>query len=325
MHYYAVLLVLPFCIAELALYAMERRVRTWVWLALALGVLPLLMYLPLIQANRRFASVFWGRPSMASLQESLLFVISSAIVPICILALWAAAQALISRRGLEQARRRTTIPTREFICVAGFIAIPLAAVMVARLFTGAYTHRYAIPGLIGICVLIAWCFGHATRGRTRAAVGAAVCITVYFALWHVYLFRWSGTNDHGETVRWLQQRIPAGSRVALLEPHTFMEISHQRPELGEQVFYIADPELALRYIGTDAVDRSLLNIMPLARLSVIGVDRVLSLNEPLFLYTQGGPWSWLLIHLSRERVPLSLVATDGHHILWRADLSRTAP
>ena len=47
-HYYAVLAMIPFGFAEAVLLLRTRRIRWGVWLALACGTLPLIVFWPLL-------------------------------------------------------------------------------------------------------------------------------------------------------------------------------------------------------------------------------------------------------------------------------------
>ena len=321
-HYYSVLLFVPFGLAELVRTVSERRLRAPVWIAMALGIIPLLCYLPLIKSSRKFATVFWGRPNAGSVQEFLFFAMGSAIVPICLLAIWAGTRLLVFRpeTGLEERRNNVTIPLCDFVCIASFIGLPLLAVVLARVVTGAYSHRYVIAAVIGLCIFISCCFGRTARAKTGAALVAAACLSLYFLVWQVHQLRWLERNNHLESALWLQKHAPSATRIGVLEPHIFFELWHQSPELRDRVFYVAEPAMALRYIGTDAVDRGVLGMEPWVHFSVVPLRDFLALKQPILLYSQGGAWSWLIPYLAQSGVPLSVVSADTHRTLWNADL-----
>ncbi len=66
-HYYAVLLLFPFGVAELVRYYETRKFDWALYFAIGVSMLPLVFSLPVIRAASSFSSHFWSKPSWTSL------------------------------------------------------------------------------------------------------------------------------------------------------------------------------------------------------------------------------------------------------------------
>ncbi|HYZ75289.1 MAG TPA: glycosyltransferase family 39 protein, partial [Chthoniobacterales bacterium] len=176
-HYYAVLLLLPFGMAELVRY-FERRKFDWgLYIAIAVSVLPLIFSLPVIRASSKYSSHFWAKPSWTSLisfYENLLLPAALALMLIALisgLSMYWRTDELQKRRWEEQP------PAHEFALAIGFVLLPTVAVCLAKFVTGAFTSRYAIYTVIGLSILLAWSL--AKIGRNTRVLGLVLAgITV---------------------------------------------------------------------------------------------------------------------------------------------------
>jgi hypothetical protein len=67
LHYYAVFAVVPFFIAEAVLVLQARRLRVVVWLALACGPVPLLVFWPLLSKFKAYYGAhIWAKAEKAA-------------------------------------------------------------------------------------------------------------------------------------------------------------------------------------------------------------------------------------------------------------------
>jgi 4-amino-4-deoxy-L-arabinose transferase-like glycosyltransferase len=62
-HYYAVLLLVPLCLGELARTLAARRLDVWVWVAFLGALVPFVAFIRLVRASHGYSAGFWGRPS----------------------------------------------------------------------------------------------------------------------------------------------------------------------------------------------------------------------------------------------------------------------
>jgi 4-amino-4-deoxy-L-arabinose transferase-like glycosyltransferase len=148
-------------------------------------------------------------------------------------------------------------PAYETVAVAAFLLIPLAGVILAHAVTHAYTHRYALPAVIGLAVVPLALYR--LEGR-RTAVGAAAAATLVVAFLVVSVSREQDASrlatDQRRTVRFLQEHAGIGAPILIDNPHTFLELSHVAPpRLARRFVYIADPNWESTQRGLPAVGR----------------------------------------------------------------------
>src|SRR5882724_7462417 len=70
-HYYCVVSFFPFIAAETVWTLLNRRLRIWVWLAFCIGLLPLIIFWPVLSRFRAYYGAhFWAVPSLAGAEAS---------------------------------------------------------------------------------------------------------------------------------------------------------------------------------------------------------------------------------------------------------------
>ena len=318
-HYYAVLLLPALFLAEMAWVWEKRHIRWPIWLALAAGVSPLLIWLPLIQAARGYSGTFWAKATAGSVAEFYEFVLLPALLPVMALA-FTASVLHYWRRSRGGSTFAPTFP--EVVCVLTVSAMPVAAVALGRFVTGAYTHRYVIFATVGIVIFITWLLAQVLGGRTVPALVCAALLSLFFAARETRSFRMAGgRSNHFSDIEFLTKRAPAGD-IAIADPHLFFELSHQAPPaLRSRIYYVADRAAALRNVGTDAVDRSVIDMKPFAGLRVRGLEDVLASEQQVRIYGHPAYWAWLVGEFMERGVPLGITGASNARLLLVAEPS----
>lgn len=324
-HYYSVLLFPVFALAEVVRWRTDRTLRWWAWLSLIGGAVPLILYLPLIRSATTYSGTFWAKVTALSLNEFFSYVLFPAIVPLGALLLWGMTACLTRTDGEEATAgdNRPRIPLAEVILVLGYVAIPVLAIVLALTVTGAYTHRYALPSIIGLSVCGAWMFSELFIMRTRSALIAAAMLSLFVMTKQARSLRSiSSAYDHTAVTHFLEKQIAKGSAVAIVDPHLFFELSHQAPAIRDLIFYVAERELALQHLHTDAVDRGILDMSRWAPLHVRKLRDVLGSGRPFFIYGYPATYGWLVAELACRRVPMSVIESFEGRLLLFVDLER---
>jgi hypothetical protein len=151
--------VLSLGMIELSLEIRSRRLRLPVWIALLLGCLTSLYWLPLFRQFRVFTQgdrgpLYAAAPHLRSFaislftlsNQSLLFLFLLALV--CLLAL---AVRIKPNQPPSSGARADLSPLWSI--ALSLAAYPFVTFLVARLFSGIYTVRYALPGTLGFILL----------------------------------------------------------------------------------------------------------------------------------------------------------------------------
>jgi hypothetical protein len=328
-HYYAVLIFVPLAAGELARTIMRRRLDPWVWLVFALATIPLWVFLPLIQSGRRLAGTFWAKPRwfapvlfyenlLAQAASSAIFLFIGILV---LLTLYAIVR---SSLGAEpKVRPESRIPADEVVAALGYLAIPVLAVLLAKLATGAFTDRYAMVAVLGLAVIIPWgayliLDGRATMGIALAAV----------------LFSWFVVKDGIEpalkqrrelaglqdTFEFLRTAAPGQAPLVIASPHLFFQLSHYAPpELASRFVYLADRAAALHYLKTDTVELGMQEFGRWTPMSIEDYRSYVRAHPRFLLFGDTGAWVWLLPHLRATGARLRLVAAEGSLHLFLVD------
>jgi hypothetical protein len=317
-HYYAVLLLFPFGLAELVRYWERKRFDWGTSLAIAASVLPLVFSLPVIRAASKYSSHFWARPSwtlVISFYEDLLIPSGFALLLIGIIS----GLVIYIRRdeGVEQSRVMR-VPAHEFALALGFVLLPTVAIFVAKFVTGAFTSRYAIYAVIGVSILLAWSF--ARIGRSSYWLGLLLAGTVAFCSLIIGVrqyqqFRWNSVLEE-QTFDFLAS---AGKNLPLvvLSPHQFFVQSH-RSSVNRRghLIYLGDVPLALKYTGTDTVERGLLTLRNYAPLDVEDYHRFIATHQSCLAYGYPDPFGWVLEDLMQSGWRVSVKGRHDGSLLY---------
>ena len=223
MHYYSVVIFAPIVAGELFRSWQRRNLWTPVWLGVAIGCTPLLLYLPLIRSASSYGATFWAKATVGSLGAFIWFLMYPATLPLVAFAIY---RAFTWLRNMPGARPKTAAgvyaPIAEVVAVCGYMALPVLAIVLGRAVTGAYTHRYAIAAVVGTAVTCAWLLSSAFGGRTRPALYLCSLLTVFF------LARdgrsapsTAAAHDRRSHIEFLNSQRPADTPIAIADPHLF--------------------------------------------------------------------------------------------------------
>jgi hypothetical protein len=248
-HYYAVFAYLPLACGELARTRRSRQFDWGIWIAFALGGVPLVWRLATILGVVKGFAHTWAP---AYLRQGLEFW-ETGLMPLGpYLALLAGVLALMKwSANSASPEEDPTAPEHEWVAGALFLAIPLAAVIGGLLVTHMFTGRYALIGLIGFCILVpmlaARFFGH------RGMVGKALLAVVIWGM-AIRLMDPGAKGNPYEAEPVLQAALERGP-VVVPDGQLFLQMWHYSPDrLKTRLVFLADEASALKYNGFDTID-----------------------------------------------------------------------
>ncbi|HEX6080707.1 MAG TPA: glycosyltransferase family 39 protein [Methylomirabilota bacterium] len=325
-HYYAALSFLPLAAGELSRSRQRRRIDLPIWIALAVGTSPLVVFVPLVEAGRRLAATFWARPRWHQMAAFYQHVLAPAAVPLLlvILAVGLYALARSSVRTLRPAPPAPPPPRHELIAAVGYLALPVVAVALGKLATGAFTDRYALPAVIGVALLVPWGAYHLLDRRATIGLLLAALLGGWFALMvgalPVLELRraWA---ERDAPYRFLATGAPGDLPVVVQSPHTFFQMTYYAPPaLAARLLYLADPAAARRYIDTDTVDLGLLEFRRWIPIHVEPYRPYLAAHHRFLLYDDRGAYGWLSKALVADGARFDVAALDGGRTLFLVDV-----
>jgi hypothetical protein len=304
-HYYSVLLLVPLAAGELTRSIFRQRLDLPIWVALGLGLLPLVLFIPLIHESVKQAGIFWAQPDWRSALQFYYSVLSPALLPLLIVLVLSAVYSTVHSDVISNRSSQVSItpPFHEIAAAIGFIAMPFIAFAMAFLATGAMTHRYVISSVLGFSILFAFVPRALSHGRE--IVGAALVISLLggFILVEVRELRnvTEAQSRRAKTVELLQSNGYKELPIVASDLNTFTTLSQYAPrDIAERLVYLSDPQASLRHLKHSSVDQGILDLKPWFRLNVNGYQQYISSQKRFLVYGGTDPnWVWLHSELSR--------------------------
>lgn len=318
-HYYAVLVLIPLACGEAVRSLSRRRIDAMVWTGLVASLVPLVFFLPLIASARANAGAFWSPPHWGDIADFFYFLMMSTAIPLTAILLSSAIDSALDRESesagdVAAIRAGTTsigLRSDELATAVGFLLIPAVAVTMAMLVTGAYTHRYALPAVLGVGLLIPFALRAVVRGRDLLTLVLIVLLGFGFV-------RRAGmtaqdsvqrVTSRESAVRLLQAQPEAALPIVCSDQHAFIVLSEYAPtDIRARLVYLADPAISMRTLHHDSLERGTLNLLkPWFKLNVESYQSFMATNRPFLLY--GDPQyflNWLLPELLASGRPMEL-------------------
>jgi uncharacterized membrane protein len=322
-HYYAVLILFPLSLGELVRSIVRKRIDWAVWVALGLGLAPLVVFLPLIRSARSYAPYFWAKPHWISMLDFYhRFLLPPTVLAMALLLVLVMAYAAI-RPSLRERKLPLNVPAHELAAVLGFVFIPLAGVILAKTVIGAYDDRYALPAVIGFCIVVGW--GLSCAFNRSAAMALAVCAMLFAAMIakdiHSYHSMVEDRAARKATYMFLEKYATGSAPIVIANPAPFVEFSHLPPaDIRARFLYLVDPQLGLQDTGTDDVERGVVAMKHWAGMNVEPFPAYVASGRRCFIYIQNYPdeYEWLIPEMVKAHWKLSLVGWQGLDMLFSA-------
>lgn len=312
-HFYGFLVVFPFVLAEFGRSWQRRRVDLPVAGAIALSLTAFIPVIILMFRLRQYTATFWATASWTGIQDYYTTLLRPGLlIFLVVLAIFAF--------GLREDRQlgRTRIPVWDWAVAFGFSAIPVLAVAIGIVATGVFASRYALPGVIGISVLLG--LAAAMRHVRRAPVAALLALMVYLGFTGAREMRLV-LKKHGASPHVFN--IEGTDAVVVQDPRRYVQMAwYAPPELASRLFYIADPEQALRYTSFDTLDRNLRELQKFTTIQAPGIAEFLSKHPEFLLYWDAQPpegtlIGWHLPYLLHRGSRIQLDRQEGSVLIFR--------
>jgi len=327
-HYYAILVFVPFLIGEAVRAAIRKRLDFPMLISIAAGLVPLGVFLPLIQAAHRYSDTFWAKPQWTNTLGFYSYLLFPALLVLACIPIVIAAGYVLAGSGREVPFvSLNPIPGHEIAAALGFILIPFVAVFLAKTVTGAFTNRYAVPAVIGVSILLTWSISVLSHRKPGPGLMITVITVALFLLTGVKSYRgWRESAGRSEeTLRYLRTQGKGGVPVVVADPHLFFELSNLAGDkTPSPLIYLADKKLALQYTSTDDVDLGLVNLQQWAPLHVEDFHRFCSGHQEFLIYGSGAPYSWITQELAREEWQFILRSPNSGLLLAKNPQSQRA-
>jgi uncharacterized membrane protein len=207
LHYYAVLAMVPFGLAELVLAARTRRIRWGVWAAFVVGAAPLLLFWNLLQINGAYwGGRFWARYQFTYIPHTYGQFLQTEQESGAAFAVAALLGVLVTYFAGRPSESGEETPTRhqeasEATLLLGLAALPVIAYLATKVMHSGLDVRYVLPTTVGMSLA----FGYALS-RTKLKTTLFVAILMIAFLTVQELSFWRTQRRDAENVAW----TPAG-------------------------------------------------------------------------------------------------------------------
>jgi len=156
-HYYAVLILIPFFLAEIARFWTTRRLDLPLCASLVLSPLPLVGFVPAIEAARRgYQAGMWSKPRLSQIPAAYTEMVGNLLLPV--LALFLLISLYRSRKTGSFRKTdsfRTPVPLAETVLAGGLALLPLVSVPLS-FFAGGFVTRYILLTIAGIAMIVSY-------------------------------------------------------------------------------------------------------------------------------------------------------------------------
>ena len=289
-HYLAVVTFVPIAAGEIVRWIRAKRLDPGILTAGVLGVCgswPLLWSLRQISKN---GGAYWRHASWSDIGDTYWFLFRDVLTAspwILAIAGAAIAVSLVKRRF-----RLSSLPIPAHEVAAGVAAVTIPALSVGMGYVGGgFTPRYALTGIVGFVILVPlvlWWLANKSRFVELflfAILAGGIAQSTAALIADRPAFR-----DPVKTRPLFLQELHGSLPVVVTGGIQFLQLWYYTPpELRNHVWYVADPELALKYLGSNTID---LGYAKLVHWSPVNVKsaRDLMAQQEFVLYDDGSGW-----------------------------------
>ncbi len=176
-HYYFVMCLAPYFVWELLRWKPGRRPSAKLVGGIVGCMVPVLLLSPLILSfSRKFAGGYWNRPSFLELRAIYSQLFPDGLFLLALVAIW-----IVLGRSSSSGKEDAVLPSMSSAEAIGwlFLAIPLAAFVVAEWKTNAFYSRYFIGVLPGVAVAFALLLWRHFRAVSQLSMGVFVLLAAW--------------------------------------------------------------------------------------------------------------------------------------------------
>lgn len=290
LHYYFPFWLVGIGLGELVWTWQHRRIRKLLWLSFAPLVAGVLVTLPFMLAAKQFTTGFWTPVTVSAMwalygalgRNALLLMVAMLVA-----GFWLAIEDNSGQSRSLQTHLKLPLPVA--VVLSYLTLLPVVLLGVAKL-THAYSARYGFAAVVGIVMGMMYLIRRPGLPLVACSVACALLVGA-FKMTSDRGFR-QERLDSMDSVRQVLRKselpLVLESSNLYLETRDLIE-----PELRDRILMVGDPEVALKYTGTDSGIRAILGLRKFVPLTVYTIAEF----EPKFpkvrVYHEGGslaPW-----------------------------------
>jgi hypothetical protein len=318
-HYYAALSILPILAGEVVRLG-QRRKPDWGVLASLIGAgVTILPLYPLARMALAESATYWRHARFADLWEAYTSIMGAVFSP------WALA--LIVCMGAisftffcwKSSTRREwiRIPAHEAVAAVATLLIPTLAVLIGVFVTGFFVPRYALSAVVGFAMIVpvvTW-----KLGPKNGVVEMLVCVVLLTSFGYVARDVRPSQSLAFESpleARPLFVAALSRSKPVVVTGTLFLQLWYYvPPENRRWLFYIADPTAALKFLGTDSLDRDYLTLRDWYPVGIQDYSTFVAAHPKFQLYAVEA-LTWLPAKLREDGLNVREIGAESWAILY---------
>lgn len=328
-HYYAVLTAFSLGIGELVRTRQTRRFDLGVWVALAFTFVPIVLFLPVIRGAKQYSLHFWAIPAWSDALKFYPSELGLGIFPL-LGALAFAVSFGFSLSGwieIDPLRQRGPLKSWEATALCLLAALPFLTMALAKLVTHGFSNRYAIATAAGVTILTAYTLSRIAPRSLAALAAALTCLCVF--LIQVRLLRSRFLEERVVYKSYVSRLSQTGTQqIAISEWGVMHRVSFYSPRsLATRVVYVAAPDISIKELGQDTIDRGALALRPWFPLQILSVPSFLNNNQHFLVFGHNVEhWTWIIHELPQwgNTTLLNASSWDGRFLFY-VDQVRVIP
>jgi hypothetical protein len=321
LHYYAIFAMVPFAVAESVVLLSTRRFRWPVWIALAFGTLPLVLFWPLLSYLKTvYGPHYWAHYAFSSLPRTYgAFLSTNSVYGGGIAAvLFAGVAGLhLLPRWVKFAEVEIHKADRvEPALILTLLALPLITFLVTKVMHGGMVDRYVLATIIGICLAVG-CLLSRARPEIVALFALFVISAVGVQELHFWRFPGSHINNVNSGGVATEKFIEgAGHReLPVVVPYgvLFVELAHYAsPHTADRLIYPTQDPVPNDKNWSDTGDKAIQLLQSYLPLWVSNFREFAASHKEFLIYVEEREpgRDWLTPRLVREGWSLQTVALN---------------
>lgn len=319
-HYYGILAIFPLALGETVRTIVRRRLDLPVWMAFCFAIAPLAWHLPLIEKARSYSAGFWANAQWMHIPNFYANMLFTVAIPLILLLFLSVIYQSVRREKKQkeiQALPTIESPIYETTAALGFILVPAICVILGMFVTGAFVDRYAIIAIIGFSVLIPFIAAKLNNNNALISLLLVICFVGWFGFLALKNTWKLNITPPEPKIQLLQLKGVDDLPIVAADPYTFIDLNYYAPELSSRVVYLADPEIALRRLNTNSVERGMIDLLkPWFRLNVTDYRSYISTGSRFLLCGDPQFYSWIVPQLEEDGMRLELKGFNGKIMLF---------
>jgi len=301
-HYYGALVYLPLGVAELVRARRTRRLDFGIAIAMAIGAAPLAWRAVAVMGAVQGFAHGWAS---AYLRQGIEFWETGLVHGSAYLALLVGLLALAGRPA-KSVDAGDPVPGYEWAAGAVFVACPLIAVIAAVFVTHAFTPRYAILGLTGVCILAPMLAAEFAGVRSRT--GALMLLVLAWGALLTLIDHPAPRNPFAEEAH-LAKALEQGP-VVIPDGQLFLQMWHYAPErLKPRILFLSDEAAAIRYMGFNTIDGGLPPLRAYTSIGVVDYREFAASHREFLVYRNLNRPEWVTPRVLDEGASVEVLKT----------------